>query len=447
MTNTLYIQTDSEPNNWLSYIFDEFKSIHRPQFEIKIVPASEELELGESVIYYSKNKSHPLTIPNCSDAPFTSEIKYIEENIFVLLNTIDNNDFLNYDLLWNAFVFLSRKEEYESERRGKLIYSYKKNHPRKDKESFKIPIVNHLFIKLEQLITNAYPLLVFEQSAKPIVELSHDLDYINKTIQLRLKQTVFNSFNTLKSVTQPSLFFKELSKTFSFFFKTPSYWCFDYWKSIENNISFKSVFYIYANSGQSKSFKSWLIDPSYDVKSNKKLQQQLKEMNAEGFKIGLHGSYNSALEPGLLQLEKEVLIDSLDFDITKTRQHWLNFKEGLTPYFHNELFKEDSTLAWNDSIGFRCGSASKHHPYDHKNDRPFDYEEIPQTIMDSNIYDYAGGNMQKVMNEGNKLIKDLQKLKNVHVALSWHPRTCSSDYNWHQVYEVYLQSISNYESI
>lgn len=43
----------------------------------------------------------------------------------------------------------------------------------------------------------------FGKLQKPIIDLSHDVDYINKTIQLRLKQTAFNIFNTIKTITQP----------------------------------------------------------------------------------------------------------------------------------------------------------------------------------------------------------------------------------------------------
>ena len=52
----------------------------------------------------------------------------------------------NYDIFWNAFVFLSRLEEYWKEKNKKQIKSYVKNHPRKEKATFDVPVVNNLLM-------------------------------------------------------------------------------------------------------------------------------------------------------------------------------------------------------------------------------------------------------------------------------------------------------------
>lgn len=432
---TLTLYTDGEVPNWLRYIVDQFTAIQQPHFNIQIQPKTLD-EVTHPTIFYGSGDG--FAIPNKSDVALNTQVKYISDTIFVLKGT-EGEGAISYDLFWNAFVFLSRKEEYDTEQNGKRIYSYQQNHPREDKSTFRIPIVNHLFDELAGKITLTFPELTFEKGAQIKVDLSHDLDYITKTFQLRSKQTVFNTFNMLKNILRPKLFFQYLGKTFSFFFRNPSYWCFDYWIAIEKKYNVRSTFYIYINNGESKSFRSWLIDPSYDVKHNKKLQNQLKQMHEDCFSIGLHGSYNSALEKGVLKKEKEIVENALGIEVTKTRQHWLNYEEKSTPHFHNELFEEDSTLGWNDDIGFRSGCASRFRPYDHLNDKPFDYYIIPQVIMDSNIFDYAGGKTDEREKEGLALLQQVHKLKNAHISISWHPRTCSTDYNWHFVYERYLK--------
>lgn len=432
---TLTLYTDGEVPNWLRYIIDEFISIQQPHFTIQIQQKTSD-EVAQPAIFYGAGDG--FSIPDKSNELLITQVHRISPTVFVLSGT-EGEGTISYDLLWNAFVFLSRKEEYECERNGKRIYSYQQNHPREDKRTFRIPIVNHLFDELAQKITTSFPELTFEQGGKMKTELSHDLDYITKTIQLRSKQTAFNSFNILKNIVKPSLFFSSIGKTFRFLLSNPSYWCFDYWIEIEKKYNVRSVFYIYANNGQSKNFRSWLIDPSYDIQHNKRLQKQLKQMHDDGFTIGLHGSYNSATEEGILKKEKEILENILGIEVTKTRQHWLNYEEQHTPHFHNELFKEDSTLGWNDDIGFRSGCASRFRPYDHKHDQPFDYHIIPQVIMDAHIFDYAGGKTNQREKEGLELLQQVEKLKNAHISISWHPRTCSTDYHWHFVYERYLK--------
>ena len=190
---------------------------------------------------------------------------------------------------------------------------------------------------------------------------------------------------------------------------------------------------------EKKSFKSWLIDPSYDIKTNKKLQNRLKELYKEGFKIGLHGSYESAKSYEKLKNEKEILEDILGIKITKTRQHWLNYFEKNTPKFHENLFEYDSTLGWNNKIGFRSACASLYNPYNFEVEKAYNHKIIPQVIMDSNVYDYADD--ESIFLKAKNMIQNAKDVsKTMNISISWHQRVCSSDYNWHKFYEEILDA-------
>lgn len=431
------IKTNLKNTNWLKYIVEQFKSINLANFEIEVIGMQEKEKFANVIFYTDIYIKNHLNIFNSNEIPPNGKIEYLKEDIFILDNTTAKDNFeLNYDLFWNAFVFLSRYEEYLNEKNGKNIYSYSLNHPRVDKSSFDIPIVNILFNELEEFLIKNFPNLEFTDVKKPIVDLSHDVDYINKTIQLRLKQTAFNSFNTIKSITKPKIFLNNLTKTLKFAFSNPSYWCFNYWEKLEKKYNKTSTFYIYVKNG-SKSFKSWLIDPSYDIKTNTKFQNKLKELHKDGFQIGLHGSFNSAKDFDKLKEEKEILEEILGIKITKTRQHWLNYSEAITPKSHEKLFEFDSTLAWNDKIGFRSGCASLYNLYDFENEKAYDYQEIPQIIMDSNVYDYADD--EKIFQKAKNMIQKAKEVsKTTYMSISWHQRVCSSDYNWHKFYEEVL---------
>jgi len=435
----LSIKTDLKNSNWLIYTIEQFQKINLVDFDIEIIGINEKEKYNNVIFYSYRYQINSINIFNSNEVFPSGNIEYVNNDLFILENTKNDLYELSYDIFWNAFVFLSRYEEYLSENDGKNIHSYCSNHPRVDKSSFDIPIVNILFMKLENFLKEHFDNLEFGKSQKPIVELSHDVDYITKTIQLRLKQTAFNTFIALKSITKPKNFFFNLAKTVKFTFSNPSYWCFDYWRELEKKHNKRSIFYIYVKNDK-KNFKSWLIDPSYDIRTNTNLQNKLKKLYNEGFQIGLHGSYESANDLKKLKEEKDILEQTLGVKVTKTRQHWLNYFEKTTPKFHEKLFEFDSTMGWNDRIGFRSGCASLYSPYDFENEKAYDYQIIPQIIMDSNIYDYTDD--EKIFFKAKKMIKKSKEVsKTTYVSISWHQRVCSSDYNWHISYEDILNDI------
>jgi len=386
----LYVKSNLSNTNWLQYLMEEFCRIEKAKFKFQITASN--IDTG--------------------DSPFI--------NI--------NRDRLSQNAFYLTFLTLSRKEEYISEIGGKAIQSYSYNHPDKNR-NWKIPVVTEFFKNLKSELKSTYPSLEFEQEDTAILELSHDLDYIKKTTPLRLKQSAFNLFNGFKHGS-----LKKLSKAAEFLFLNTNYWCFDYWLDFEKQVDFKSIFYVYSKA-DSANIKQWLLDPSYNVSEDKALQHQLKKMLKQGWEIGLHGSFFSSDSLKQLSFEKQKLEQALGHEVTKTRQHWLRYKEDATPFIHEKLFEQDSSVAWNNEIGFRAGIASKYRPYNHKEDRPFNYFIVPQIIMDSNIYDYGFGKEKNILKDSLDLLNTCKNTGNTHVSISWHPRTCSKDYNWHYGYE------------
>lgn len=437
----LSIYTDQKDTAWLNYILEEFIRIQKAQFGFEIQPLND-FNNKSNGITYAGSPLNSCSIPNLSSTPVQSDLKFISEEFYVLDSTFTSNEGFNvkYDLFWNAFVFLSRKEEFDAANKGHFIHSYATKHPRKGDQGFSVPIVNLLFNKLESLITKHFPNLEFGSKSNPVIELSHDLDYIKKTWQLKAKQTVFNSYNTLKSILTPKHFGSNFTKTVQFLFSGSEYWFFDYWHDLESSHSLTSTFYIYSKSGK-KNIKASLIDPSYDIAKNRKLQDELKQLMEKGHKIGIHGSYYSFVNMDLFEMEKINLEKSIGTEIKCGRQHWLRYNEILTPPIHDRFLEFDSTIGWNDQMGFRSGILSAYRPYDHINNQPFGYFIIPQIIMDSHIFDYAGTGHLKQVDKGKRLLSMLNDFKSPHVSISWHPRTRGRDYNWHLVYEQYLDYI------
>ncbi len=435
----LYVITDQKNFRWLQYILEEFSRINLAFFLIRVCDIHQQRGKGGNIIYYKRDYLPGICIQNRSDVYPNGRVQWLSDRIFVIEDTLsDVREWAcRYDIFWNAFVFLSRLEEYQSEASGKKIQSYSFKHPRKDKTTFDIPVVNHFFDELERIIKTNFPELTFGGKQEPVIEYSHDVDYIQKTPQLRLKQTAFNVFKTFKSISSTIRFTDQAKKTVRFFFSNPSYWRFDYWEEIEKRHNVRSVFYVYAKTGK-KNLKSWLLDPSYDIAKNIDLQNRLKRLIQEGFEIGLHGSFYSAADEERLVEEKNKLEESIGTEVHKVRQHWLRYEEGITPYLHNKLFQHDSTLGWNDRMGFRSGIAGRYRPYDHRTREPFEYMVTPQVIMDANIYDYGANGLEELEKKATRMLERLQQFKFVYISISWHQRVCSSDYGWQGLYEQIL---------
>jgi len=433
--------------HWLEYIWEQFVKINLLQTPSIIKTYHEYMnsqEKGSSdvcIVEYGKKQLYrdSLFIPQKNDYS-TDNYIWIDDRLPVFRDTVVEKE--EYDILYNAFVHLSRLEERQVASADRLnAYSF--NHPRKDFRIWKIPVVNLLFNELEKKVTARFPSVDFRKQEKPVVEYSHDVDYLEKTIQLRIKQTAFYFFNAGRSVLHGR--FRESLQNSAhgmwFFVKNSEYWCFDSWTELEEKFNIKSIFYIYSASRGNRKYnlKRWLIDPSYDISMNKKLQDTCRELMLRGIKIGLHGSFYSGMDEALFRKEKETLENAINSGVTKSRIHWLNYYDNTTPIIlENCGIHEDSSIAYNDISGFRAGVASQYNPYDHDNRRAYDFTEIPLVIMDSHIYDYSMHSPELLLDW---FYDSLSAVKNFTVSIDWHQRVLHDDYCWDGAYRNIVERI------
>jgi peptidoglycan/xylan/chitin deacetylase (PgdA/CDA1 family) len=109
----------------------------------------------------------------------------------------------------------------------------------------------------------------------------------------------------------------------------------------------------------------------------------IKTFHGEGFDIGLHGSYNSALVAGRLTEEKAALERATDLTVTSTRQHFLHWDVRTTPRLHSAAgFSADSSLGFNRNIGLRAGTSLPFRWFDLERDATLDLVELPMLVHD-----------------------------------------------------------------
>ena len=429
---------------WFKYIWQQFSSINKLETEYKILTygdfsLSSDIKELNLLIEYSKNKKYPhsLFIPKINKH-HSGRYHWIREDLPVFYDSFDVKR-EKFDIFFNAFVHLGRLEEWLSEKRGIRIHSYAFRHPRKNKNIWKIPIVNLLFNLLEKIIVEKCPNIQFGKTENPVIHFSHDVDYIRKTIQLRIKQSAFNLLNATKSILsdhneQTHKYLKSFTKSL---LGKEDYLLFDKWVQLEEQFQIKSTYYFYAGI-KSPNYMSpikWVLDPSYQIENEKKLIAKCRELLFKGHEIGLHGSYFSAGDINHFKKEKNLIEDILKQPVTKSRQHWLNYIEAKTPYIHSESgIKFDSSLGYNDICGFRSGIASIYNPYDHIRQTAFEYKEIPLVLMDAHL-----NPISIVEDYKNLFLNWIGKVKTFNVAVDWHQRGASPDYSWINSYKTLCQ--------
>lgn len=110
----------------------------------------------------------------------------------------------------------------------------------------------------------------------------------------------------------------------------------------------------------------------------------IQELAREGFDIGLHGSYRSSAESGVLERERDALGRATGLEVTTTRQHFLRWDVRRTPRLQAQAgICADTTLGFNRNLGFRAGTALPHRHFDPERGEAVDVLLVPLVVHDT----------------------------------------------------------------
>ena len=127
-----------------------------------------------------------------------------------------------------------------------------------------------------------------------------------------------------------------------------------------------------------------------------------------GFEFALHASYEAHLSRQRLVEEKRSLSEKMGSDPKGVRHHYLRFREPDTWMTQRGLFLYDSTLAWQDQIGYRGGRA---YPFE----TGFGIWEVPLAVMDVTVF-----NVQRIGWSQIKLLVDKVAERRGLFTYLWH---------------------------
>jgi len=357
----------------------------------------------------------------------------------------------NVDWLKVIFWYLNGISERIFEKNISPIHSYSFRLKGWNEELWQYAWVNRIALFLRRwaaVIQKIDENILFGALPDPEIILTHDIDAIDKTLSIRIKQSAFLFFNFFKYfLKKQKIAFKNFKKAINFLLTDNKYWHFDYIKYLEEKNNLRSYFFVYAKIKHPKlSLKHFLFDPAYDINTNLKLKYLLKDLHEQGWTIGLHQAFDSWKDAKQMYRERMYLEEALQVPITICRQHWLRFSWEHTWRAQQDAgLKLDITLGFNDRAGFRNGAALQFKPWDFKNNSPMNINIIPLVFMDAHFYNY----MQLDDSQLNNKIKQLlHEIYNVHgkAAILWHTHVLSKDYGWKKGFEKVIEYISTIDS-
>ena len=163
-------------------------------------------------------------------------------------------------------------------------------------------------------------------------------------------------------------------------------------------------------------------------------------MDHTGWEIGLHPSWNAHNDLKEMIYQKDQIEGVLGHPIQSVRQHFLKYDPLSTHKVQSGAgFKYDSTLGYNDNLGFRRGTSYPFSCVDMNHGKQLPLLQIPLIIQDGALLASGKGmrvDEQKALEYIKVIVEEVKAVGGV-LSLSWHPHTI----NWPGFKSLYQKTL------
>jgi hypothetical protein len=202
------------------------------------------------------------------------------------------------------------------------------------------------------------------------------------------------------------------------------YWNFERWTESEKARGFRSSWYFCAEDPRPRHEYDarYRFADRVDVDGARgTVRDLMHRLNDEGADVGLHGSYLSHVDGNELARQRAQIAQASGGPAIGTRQHFLRFDVARTFRAQEGAgFDHDSTLGYNEALGFRAGIAAPFHPWNADARAPHRLLELPLTVMDGTLFrtEHADGATAAA-----RVVAHLGAVENAGgmAVLLWHP--------------------------
>lgn len=363
-----------------------------------------------------------------------------------MIETGDAPEWKRCDWLSVAFHMLASTPErvHEVENGPSLSYAFRLS-PRMA-PLFERAWVNRIFLFLRRWAAHDAGLAeeaLFGPLPEAQILLTHDLDAIRLTPEIRLKQGAFQTVNAARALAtaKPAAALRRMGDAARYLFSRGDFRTLGRLRDMERAAGLTSILHVYGGKAGLKrgSVRRILIDPSYDVQS---IAGELRKFRDEGHEVGLHQSFDAWESAAAMEMEKCRVERALGSVITHCRQHWLHFSFAKTwAAQHDAGLRFDSTLGFNDRAGFRASHALSVSPPPSAAQATLAIETVPMILMDSHVYDYAGVNRVGPEEAIKPWLDEVRAVRGI-ASVNWHPHTITPVYGWGNGFETLLELLS-----
>jgi hypothetical protein len=203
----------------------------------------------------------------------------------------------------------------------------------------------------------------------------------------------------------------------------------EWWLNVEAQIDAHATLFFWPGIGSV--MKRHKTDCQYDLMDRVTFDGQkscvaelIQEIRGRSCEVGLHASWFSFNDTEEMKRQKEALANVVKRDILSVRQHYLHYDIRITPSVHYEAgLKYDSTLGFNDNIGFRFGTCHPWHLYDLKGEKEIPVLEVPLIIQDTAMLNPAKGMRLDEETAFQYLMQITERVEEMGgvLTLLWHP--------------------------
>lgn len=192
-------------------------------------------------------------------------------------------------------------------------------------------------------------------------------------------------------------------------------------------------------------------DVNYDI-GLEPFHQVFDHLRRHGSEVALHASYNAIIGEGTFHEELLRLRRESGSEVTGNRHHfWRLGRDLLTGLRIHESagLHYDSSIAFNEGLGWRLGVGLPHYPWDAPNGRAIEVLQIPPMLMDGALW-YQPVGMERALEKVDRLLDMLVEHQAVG-SIDWHVCTshpANTDYReWGLCYQAILKRLASRSDI